>query len=101
MAPVQDKNFYLLSMLDRTPSLRAAVKGDATLTRIATERLSAMDKAAKSCKADSGCYFAVFQWSEAQSADAGHALAGLYRAFPAVRAFADGPFTRKRHVRSL
>jgi hypothetical protein len=90
-SPVQDKNFYLLSMLERTPDVRDAVKAEPTLAHIATERLAALDKAAKTCNLDLDCYAAAFQWSDAQSKDAGHALAGLYRTSPALRRLADGP----------
>jgi len=65
-APVQDKNFYLLSMLERTPEVRDAVKAEPSLSRIATERLAALDKAAKTCDLDIACYAAAFQWSDAQ-----------------------------------
>lgn len=90
-SPVQDKNFYLLSLLERTPDVRDAVKAEPALSRIAAERLAALDKAAKRCNLDLDCYAAAFQWSDAQSKDAGHALAGLYRTSPAVRRLADGP----------
>lgn len=90
-APVQDKNFFLLSMLERTPDVRDAVKVEPALARIAAERLAALDKAAKTCNLDPDCYAAAFDWSDAQSRDAGHALAGLYRTSPAVRRLADGP----------
>jgi len=89
-APVQDKNFYLLSMLERTPDVREAVKAEPALARIAAERLVALDKAAKTCNLDLDCYAAAFQWSDAQSKEAGHALAALYRTSPAVRRLADG-----------
>ncbi len=90
-APVQDKNFYLLSLLDRTPAVRAAVKSDATLSRIAAERLALIDRAATSCGIDLACNVAPFQWSDALIADASHALAALYRTSPALRALTDGP----------
>ena len=90
-APVQDKNFYLLSMLERMPDVRDAVKTEPTLARIAAERLAALDKAAKTCHLDLDCYAAGFEWSDAQANDASHALAGLYRTSPAVRRMADGP----------
>jgi len=90
-APVQDKNFYLLSMLERTPEVRDAVKAEPSLSRIATERLAALDKAAKTCDLDIACYAAAFQWSDAQSKDAGRALGDLYRTSPALRRLADGP----------
>jgi hypothetical protein len=89
-APVQDKNFYLLSLLERTPELRDAVKAEPALSRIAAERLAALDKAAKTCNLDLDCYATAFQWSDAQANDAGRALAGLYRTSPAVRRLADG-----------
>jgi len=89
-APVRDKNFYLLSMLERTPELPDAVKAEPVLARIGAERLAALDKAAKTCNLDLDCYAAAFQWSDAQSKEAGHALAGLYRTSPAVRRLADG-----------
>lgn len=89
-APVQDKNFYLLSMLERTPEVRDAMKAEPVLARIGAERLVALDKAATTCNLDLDCYAAAFQWSDAQSKEAGHALAGLYRTSPAVRRLADG-----------
>jgi hypothetical protein len=88
--PVQDKNFYLLSMLERTHEVRDAVKAEPALARIAAERLAALDKATRTCNLDLDCYAAAFQWSDAQAKDAGHALAGLYRTSPAVRRLADG-----------
>ncbi len=90
-SPVQDKNFYLLSMLERTSDTRDAVKADPTLARIAAERLAALDKAAKTCNLDLDCYAAAFKWDDAQSSEAGRALAALYRTSPAVRRLADGP----------
>jgi hypothetical protein len=89
-SPVQDKNFYLLSMLERTPDVRAAVKAEPALARIAAERLAALDKAVKTCNLDLDCYAAAFQWTDAQAKDAGSALAGLYRTSPAVRRLTDG-----------
>jgi hypothetical protein len=88
---VQDKNFYLLSMLERTPDVRDAVKAEPALAHIAAERLAALDKATKTCNLDLDCYAAAFQWSDAQAKDAGQALAGLYRTSPALRRLADGP----------
>ena len=90
-APVQDKNFYLFSMIERTPEVRAAVSGDPTLARIDRARISALDDAAKSCRTDLGCYASRFQWSEEQSAEASRALAALYRTSAAVRKWIDGP----------
>ncbi len=90
-APVQDKNFYLLSLLERTPEVRNALKAEPALARIAAERLSALDNAAKTCNLDLDCYAAAFEWNSEQASEAGHALAALYRTSPAVRRLVDGP----------
>jgi DUF218 domain len=90
-SPLQDKNFYLFSAIERTPEARAAVKNDRALARIAAGRLSAMDAAAKSCGLNSGCYAEAFRWSDAQSVEAAGALAALYEKSAALRNLADGP----------
>jgi hypothetical protein len=77
-------------MLERTPGARAAVKAEPALARMAAERLAGIDKATKTCDLDLNCYAAAFQWSEAQSKEAGQALASLYRTSPAVRFLTDG-----------
>jgi DUF218 domain len=89
--PVQDKNFYLLAEIKRTPAVRNALKADAALARIGATRLEALDNAAKTCNADLDCYASAFRWSEEQSVEAAQALSGLYRTSPSVRAWADGP----------
>jgi hypothetical protein len=90
-SPLQDKNFYLFSLIERTPEARAAVSADPILARIAKSRVSALDDAARSCNLDIDCYASRFEWSEEPATEASHALAALYRASPAVRALTDGP----------
>ena len=90
-SPVEDKNFYLLSALERTPGARDAVKTNPVLARIATERLAALDRAVDSCNLDIECYAAAFRWSDAQMEEAARARAALYRTSPAIRTFTDGP----------
>lgn len=90
-SPVEDKNFYLLSALERTPGARDAVKTNPVLARIATERLAALDRAVDSCNLDIECHAAAFRWSDAQMEEAARALAALYRTSPAIRALTDGP----------
>lgn len=72
-APVRDKNFYLLSLFETDD----AVRKDPVLARIAAERKASLEKAAKTCALDLDCYAAAFQWTDAQIAEAGHALALL------------------------
>ncbi len=90
-SPVLDKNFYLLTLLDRTPDLHAQIKSDLALNKIAEERLAAMDRAAKSCGSDLDCNTQAFRWSDEQTLEAGNALAALFQKSKVVRGLADGP----------
>jgi hypothetical protein len=92
-SPVLDKNFYLLTLLERTPDVHAQIKSDSTLKKIAEERLAAMDRAAKSCGSDLDCNTQAFRWSDDQMLEAANALAALYRRSPLVRGLADGPLS--------
>lgn len=90
-SPTEDKNFYLLAMIDRTPELRKAILADQALTRAAEEHLASLDNAVKSCKTDSACYASALEWTDAQSAEAADALANLYKTSTPIRGFVDGP----------
>ena len=90
-SPLQDKNFYLLSLLERDAAAREAVRQDAVLAEMAASRRSALDAAGTKCGADLECNAATFTWSEAQIELGARALAALSRTSPAVRALADGP----------
>src|SRR5215475_11677165 len=76
-SPVQDKNFYLLSQIERTPEVRGAVQRHPVLERIAASRAGALDKAANECVQDIDCYVKTLRWSDDESKEAGRALAGL------------------------
>ena len=89
--PVQDKNFYLLSMLERTTLVRDAMRADPIPARMTAGRLAALDQAAASCGTDLDCNAAAFRWTDAQIAEGSHALAALYRNSPALRSLTDGP----------
>jgi hypothetical protein len=71
-SPVQDKNFYLLSLLERSSAVRSALQADPVLAHFALDS-------------------ATFQWNETQIAEASHALASLYRNSAAVKTLVDGP----------
>jgi hypothetical protein len=71
-SPVQDKNFYLLSLFERTPAVRNAIKADPVLGHFAVDS-------------------ATFQWNDAQIAGASRALADLYRSSAAMKTLVDGP----------
>lgn len=91
LSPVEDKNFYLLSILERDPNVRAAVREDSALARAAAARLAAINAAVASCGTDLGCNAAPFRWSDAEIENSARALAALYRTSRPVRALVDGP----------
>lgn len=67
----QDKNFFLLAVIQRTPKVREAVRADPALARLTPDP-------------------ETFEWSESQAAEAGKALADLYMKSDALRALTDG-----------
>jgi len=90
-SPLRDKNFYLLSLLERDAAAHEVVRQDPVLSGIASERLAELDRAAKNCGTDIECNAGAFIWGDTQIEQGAHALAALYRTSPVIRAFADGP----------
>jgi hypothetical protein len=90
-SPLRDKNFYLLSAIERNPAAHGAVRQDSVLAGLASARVGELDRAAKTCGAEIECDAAAFQWSDAQIEQGAKALSSLYRTSPEVRAFVDGP----------
>jgi hypothetical protein len=88
-SPLQDKNFYLFSLMERSPAVRSALKTSTVLARISSGRIAALNQASGSCKTEADCC-APFLWNDEQIAEVSQALAALYRESPAVRAWTDG-----------
>jgi hypothetical protein len=74
--PVQDKNFYLLTVLDAEPSARAAVAADPVLKSYRDRSVAALRKALANCR-DPGCVAAGLTVSEPDIAEIGNRLAAL------------------------
>jgi hypothetical protein len=90
-AAVQDKNFYLLSLIERDKSARRAIETDPVLAAIATAKGESLAKAAKSCGLELLCYATATKWTDAEIGSAGNALRGLYTENVAVKQMVDGP----------
>jgi hypothetical protein len=90
-SPVQDKNFYLLSMIERTAPVHDAAKADPGLAKLAEAKRESLAQAVKSCAADLECYAAAMKWTDAESDAAAHALIDLSRQGGAVKRVVDGP----------
>ncbi len=85
--PLQDKNFYLLTLLERS----SAIQSDPALSKIHTARLEALLTAANTCQLDVPCYSKALRFSPEQTAEISTALASLYQTSPALKALVDGP----------
>jgi len=90
-SPVQDKNFFLLSLLARDPAVRTSLKQNSALARITAERAASLERTAGECKADLDCNTSAFHWSDEQINLVAEAFASLYRSSAPLRALIDGP----------
>ncbi|MBS1871660.1 MAG: YdcF family protein [Acidobacteria bacterium] len=96
--PLEDKNFYLLSAMERTPAVSEAVRADPALARLGEAKRAALAEAVKSCGADVGCYARPLRWTDeeigqvrlALGAPAVKALAGPIRQSGAYQRYAAG-----------
>jgi hypothetical protein len=88
-SPVQDKNFYLLSLMERTPGIREAILGDKTLQRMGAARVKALAEAGANCKAQIDCYGAALKWNDADIEQARAELVRLYATTQALHAVMD------------
>ncbi|QOY87207.1 YdcF family protein [Paludibaculum fermentans] len=87
--PVQDKNFYLLSSIEQTPSVRALIQADPGLAQLAAAKRAALADAPRACAADVECYAKAMRWSDDEIAQARAAFTRL-AANPAMARFVEG-----------
>ena len=88
--PVQDKNFYLLSLFQRDPDVRKVLMRNQVLSRISRDKSAALRRAA-TCN-DAGCFDELLRFSERDIETAAATLKSL-EYHPAFRRLA------RRHLR--
>src|SRR5262249_20115758 len=88
-SPVQDKNFYLLSLLEPTTAVRQGIKNDAALRQIAEAKRAKLAGAAAICEADVACHTEALRLQDAEIQAAQQSLRDLYLKNDAVRRLAD------------
>ncbi len=93
-APVQDKNFYVLSLLEEKGLARDAIKADATLAALAAAKRDALTSAAKACAFETACYVSALKFNDADTESVSGALRALAEKNPAVKQLASGPLRR-------
>lgn len=90
-SPLQDKNFYLLSLLDQDTEVRNAIVADKALNGMGAERERFLSYSAAHCKKDAVCVLKALTWTNEEIETTSLALAGLYKESPALRRLVDGP----------
>jgi hypothetical protein len=78
-SPLLDKNFYLLSLLDKDPAVRSVIINDKELAAIATERQRYLTYEKDRCKDDVVCLLKPLVWTEEEIEAASLSLARLYK----------------------
>jgi hypothetical protein len=89
-APVQDKNFYLLSLLQQNSQIRAALTSDPALTPVAAERARFVEFSLHTCKQDPVCTLKAFLWTDEEIRNVSFALAHIYADNPSMQHLVDG-----------
>src|SRR5262252_6161219 len=77
-SPVQDKNFYILSLLERSKELHRELVTDKRLARIRSEKIDSL-KVAADCKPELTCYTEALKWTDDQTAAVEQSLRALHR----------------------
>ena len=90
-APVQDKNFYLLSLIERSAAARQALESDAELKKLGFIKQEGLRKTIESCNGEAPCYASMLKWTDNEIHLSAERLRELYRIGGAVQRLADGP----------
>src|SRR5579863_5383639 len=88
---VQDKNFYLLSLIEQTADVNRSVRSDPKLAKLGEVKRAGLAKAADSCGTVLACYATAMKFSDGEIDEAAEAFKGLYRKDPEMRRMIDGP----------
>ena len=88
-APIQDKNFYLLSLFQTNGEVRSALMADETLSQINATRQQRLKKALQICQNDPSCALQTLVWSDEEIHTVSLALARIYQSNPRVSKILD------------
>lgn len=86
---VADKNFYLLTAMERDPEVSSVLRADSALASIFKARTAALADSTTACATDIKCYARALRWNQADADDARQALARLYDTSAPLRGFVE------------
>ncbi len=84
-APLQDKDFYLLSALQSDPGVRSVLATDKTLSQISEERQRFLAQSPQICKGNAACTLKALLWTDEEIRVVSFALAQIYRDNAAIQ----------------
>lgn len=87
---VEEKNFFLLSLLEKDSQVRTDLATDKELSAIVLERKHYREMAARSCESDVPCALRPFLWTNEEIDATATALARAYRHDAPLRRLTDG-----------
>lgn len=88
-AALQDKDFYLLSLLQTAPDVRKVLLEDKALGQVTEERQRFISHALETCKENTACMLHAFSWTEEEIRSVSFALARIYEESVPVRNLVD------------
>jgi DUF218 domain len=88
-AVLQDKDFYLFSILQANHEVREVLAADKTLGQVSAERLKFLTLALQTCKENVICTFRALIWTDAEIRTVSFALARIYQDNASVRQLVD------------
>lgn len=88
-APVQDKNFWLLSLLERDPAVQMALLHSEPLNRLGDEKRNALSQTFANSEKGDARGIAALSFREDEIAAAGKALSELYESNAEIRRLTD------------
>lgn len=91
LSPVQDKNFYLLSLLERDPAVKKTTAGSEVLKRLRDGKLDVLRTTFANSEKGDAQSITDLSFSDAEISEAGAELSRLYRSSADVRRLTDGP----------
>lgn len=93
-SPVQDRNFYVLSLMERTPGVGRILGKDPEFAALYRQRAEALKRSEKDCAGNAACTIDAQIWTPEEMQTVGRHLLDLYRTKPALRAMVAGPMRR-------
>ena len=82
---IQDKDFYLLSVLQRDAQMRTVLTGDKALGQVSAERQGFLKQSLRTCKGNAVCTLRALLWTDEEIRMVSFALGRVYRDNAAMR----------------